>query len=500
MVATLRQSDVGLRPRDIGAWSVEFTPWLLVEGFDDEPAADVVEEVLLVEGAEIRIRLKSIKRIARGATRAVSKVAKKAGRATGKAIRTAAKASGKVVDRLDRVPVVGRPLSAVYGLAVSGPLELANKIASGARIDKAVLGHFKKQLRRIKTVAPYVQMVVSFVPGVGQGVSAAIGAGLALAEGRPLTDAVMEGIRGAIPGGPAGRAAFDLGRAVLSGKKVDHEALVGVAAGALRLPPTQRRLLTQGLLAATDIAQGKPADKAVLARAQALLPPAARQALSVGMAVAQGKKLQDAVVQAVGPQVLRQLGGVGTKLVGRSEVLRAGRAALRSPAQRAGYDIGAGLVSHRSRAIDRRAVRARLSPAQRRGFDLAVAAYRGLAKRSVPAAKKGAAPRARFGYYAALGLRSIPRSRRPAVARTVVRDRDMRQGVDVARQELPARVDPVATRAILDIDPDFVGLFDEPVDPDDDPGIDVGPGRDFFGGPAGDPAGDFDEPRPPALF
>jgi len=417
-------------------------------------------EILWVDDAEFGLSLKSIKRLGRGAVKGISKATRITTKATGKAIRSATKVSGKLLSTLDRLPVIGRPLSAVYGLAVTGPLELANRIASGARIDKALLGHFRKQLRRVKAVGPYVQMVVSFVPGVGQGVSAAIGAGVALAEGKPLSEVVIAGIRGAIPGGPAARAAFEIGRAALSGKKIDQATVIQAAGGALRLSASQRRVLTQGLLAAGDIARGKRVDEALITRAQRVLPPAARQALSVGMAVAQGKKLQDAVITSVGKEVLARLEGVGDRVVSGSAVLRAGTRVLRSAAQRSGYSIGAGLVAHRSRAIDRKAVRAKLTSGQRRGFDLALAAYRGLAKRRVPAPAPAMKARSRFGYYTALGLRSIPRRRRPAVVRSVVRSTSARAGANVAAKDLPTLVDPAVQGIIQDIDPDFDGLFD----------------------------------------
>ena len=44
-------------------------------------------------------------------------------------------------------------------------------------------------------VLPYVQSVLSFVPGVGTGISAALGAAQALADGRPIDEAIVAGAR-----------------------------------------------------------------------------------------------------------------------------------------------------------------------------------------------------------------------------------------------------------------------------------------------------------------
>lgn len=376
------------------------------------------------------------------------------GRTARKGVKTASKAAGSVTRTIDRVPVVGRPLALVYGASVTAPLQLANDVARGARIDRAAMGHLKRELGRAKALAPYVQTVVSFVPGVGQGVGAAIGAGVALAEGRPLSAAVVEGIRGALPGGPAAQAAFELGRAAASGKPLDAAMLGQSALGALRLSPQQREVLARGLGAARDIAAGRPVDEALFQRAQALLPPEARNALGVGIAVAKGQALQGAVKQAVGPQTLAQLDRIGADITAKHGVLRAGSRVLPNAAQRSGFSIGAGLVAHRTHAIDRLAVRAKLAPQQRVGFDLAVASVRGLGDRRLPPPPAGMDASARLGYYAVAGLATLPQARRSAVARAVVRDPAASRGGTAAA----VGVEP-SVRALLVDDDAFDGLF-----------------------------------------
>ena len=80
--------------------------------------------------------------------------------------------------------------------------DAADSVVSGERIDRALLGAARNQIAMYKAFAPIAQLGLSFIPGVGQGVSAAIGAGLALADGRPITDAMLEAVKSAMPGGP----------------------------------------------------------------------------------------------------------------------------------------------------------------------------------------------------------------------------------------------------------------------------------------------------------
>jgi hypothetical protein len=62
---------------------------------------------------------------------------------------------------------------------------------------------FKDQLEP----APLPETWLSFVPGVGTGISAA----LALANGKRIPEAVIAAAKEAIPGGPLVRQAMDIG-------------------------------------------------------------------------------------------------------------------------------------------------------------------------------------------------------------------------------------------------------------------------------------------------
>ena len=113
-------------------------------------------------------------------------------------------------------------------------------------------------------VLAVAQVVISFVPGIGAGVNAAIAAGSALARGENITDALAEATKNALPGGPVAAAAFDA--AVAAGKA---------------------------------IASGQNIGDAALAATRAALPSEeAKKAFDVGLAVVHGQNVQQALVAA----------------------------------------------------------------------------------------------------------------------------------------------------------------------------------------------------------
>jgi len=191
-----------------------------------------------------------------------------------------------IKNAIKKVPLVGAPLASVYGVAIA-PVALAESIASGARIDHALVNNFKDQVADIKTLAPYASTVVSFVPGVGQGVSAAMAASLALANGQPLSAAVMSGIKGAIPGGALAQSAFGAASALAQGKRLDQAALE-----ALPLPAQQKAALQTALSVATKISKGEKVSDVVLTEAMKQLPPEVAKAVHVGLAVGHAATIQ----------------------------------------------------------------------------------------------------------------------------------------------------------------------------------------------------------------
>lgn len=123
---------------------------------------------------------------------------------------------------------------------------------------------FEDVLEVAGDVLAVAQVIISFVPVVGQGINAAIAAGGALARGENIGSALVSGVKNALPGGPVAVAAFD----------------AAVAAG-------------------EAIARGEDIGSAALAATRAALPSEeAKRAFDVGLAVVQGQNVQQTLVRA----------------------------------------------------------------------------------------------------------------------------------------------------------------------------------------------------------
>jgi peptidoglycan hydrolase-like protein with peptidoglycan-binding domain len=249
------------------------------------------------------------------------------------------KAIADIGHAIGKIPVIG-DVTHIAAEAFAAPLKLAKNIASGARLDHALMGALKDQVKIVKDVAPYAQAVASFIPGIGTGVAAAIGAGTALVEGKSLDEAAKAAIKGALPGGPAAATAFDLAQKVASGENVGTAAL-----------ESARNLVPQG-----------PAQKA----------------FDVGLAVATGEKLQDAVargVAGIGAGDLSKVVEAGQRAIASVPGLAQAKKLVPSGPAAQGFDVAAGLLAHsgmNQKAIE--AVRAKLAPAAKHGFDIALKA------------------------------------------------------------------------------------------------------------------------------
>lgn len=225
-----------------------------------------------------------------------------------------------IASAVGEIPIIGTPLKAVVNLGCA-PTNLVESIASGERLDHAVIDNIKSQVKDIKTVAPYAKMVVSLVPGVGTAVSAAISAGAALAEGQSITDALIEGVKGAIPGGAIAQSAFNVASGVVSGKSIkdigisalpisdgQRKALTTVVSltsdlangrsikditiNALPIDEDQKKTLNVAATFATDIVSGQNVIKSIIANAQSQLPNDINTAINIGTAMAFGQNMQ----------------------------------------------------------------------------------------------------------------------------------------------------------------------------------------------------------------
>lgn len=156
----------------------------------------------------------------------------------------------------------------------------------------------------VKAVAPFAQTALSFVPGIGTVVNGAIAAGSALAQGKNITDALIDTAAAAIPGGPIAKQAFMTGVNIVKGQSVTSAALDAV-----------RNQIPGGLPAkaafdtAVAIAHGQSVQRAALAGVQSVARGGAPALLN------QGKTQAMSVFEQLSPFATRALSSVGPRLL-----------------------------------------------------------------------------------------------------------------------------------------------------------------------------------------
>jgi len=221
----------------------------------------------------------------------------------------------------------GTPLFGALVKLGGGLLRGENLLAAAKAAAKAGISDAREALR-------FAAMVAPFVPGIGTGVGAALGAADALANGQPITQALIAGVRGAIPGGVIAQAAFDTAAGLAQGKKID-EALLTAARNRLPPGPAQAAFDT-GL----SIAQGKKLQDAMLQGAGQLLPssPYSADAMTFARRALAGENLGHAALSTAGHAVLSRAKQQGTDLVATVQ----GRAVAAAQAAAAGTARAAG--------------------------------------------------------------------------------------------------------------------------------------------------------------
>jgi len=410
---------------------------------------------------------------------------KSAGRVVGTASHTLDQVTGTIGKAIQKVPVVGPILHAEWQID-SAPFRVAEDIGRGQRVDKAVLDGVKRTAAGVKEIAPYAQSVISLVPGIGPPVSAAIGGGLALAEGESIGEAALTAAADALPGGALAKAGFDAGRAALEHKNIAQVGLaalgdLGQAAG-VPIPPQASQALGYGLTFAKDLANGKnlsqaavdtaisalPPDAQPAARAAAVtanaiatkknvadvliqqgqalipnLPPDARKALGdglkVGMAMAHGQSLQEITRQALSnAENLQHIVQAGQQAISNDPVLQSARATLSQAGQDfQGFELGAGMMQHKITPYEFQTVRNGLRSEQKRGFDLATAVHIGrVAGPRAPANVTD--PTAKAAYYATHGMNGAPPGHRAHIMSIVSASPAGEAGALAAAKELRA--------------------------------------------------------------
>jgi len=222
--------------------------------------------------------------------------------------------SGKISDELSKVPIVGGLLHGLYDstfFVTFGPVLMTEEVVvEGHRINRVILKQLKAQLRDFKEVGPYAQMIVSFIPGVGTAISAAIACGLAVANGQPIVDVLLSGVKGALPGGPLARMAFDVAQSSIE-TAVEHKPFtwqsiakegVDAASAAIALPDIAKQALEGAVTCTSMIISGKRIDCALVSVFSDALPIPAAAKMAIGdvldmsVSIAQGQKVDNVLL------------------------------------------------------------------------------------------------------------------------------------------------------------------------------------------------------------
>jgi hypothetical protein len=225
---------------------------------------------------------------------------------------TVARTVNKAANVVGKIPVVGDIARAGIGAArlSLGPtailIDAGSRIARGENLGKAFKGAVMGQVGAVRDQLKLAEMVAPFVPGIGSGVAAALGAANALAAGKPITEAVLAAARSAVPGGAIAQAAFDVALNMARGKSVT-DSLLATARDRLPGGPAARAAFD----AAVAMGKGKSLQDAAFAAAGRLLPasPYAADTLDFVKGVAKGQNIQNAALSVAGNRVLSQVRG-----------------------------------------------------------------------------------------------------------------------------------------------------------------------------------------------
>jgi hypothetical protein len=215
----------------------------------------------------------------------------------GKAVSSVAKAINKVV-----------PISLVVpgGVMLRFAGDTALRVARGENVLKAIARSAKGAYGDVTRGVQLASMVAGFVPGVGTGVAAALGAANALMNGRPITDAIIASARSAIPGGAIAQAAFDTAVKVAKGQNIGQAVLGAVRSS---IPGINNPAVGAAFDTALALSKGQSMQKALVSSTGKLLPksPFAEAPLAFVSKAIAGQNIQTAALSAAGNRVLNQI-------------------------------------------------------------------------------------------------------------------------------------------------------------------------------------------------
>jgi hypothetical protein len=209
-------------------------------------------------------------------------------------------AGGKLISE---IPIIGDIFTAAFHLVVA-PFQMALAIARGANIGDAIIDAAKSAVAAVHELAPYIQAVLSVVPGIGTGLSAVISGGLALASGMPIDQVLIEAVKGAIPGGPLAQAAFIVASSTISaaahGEDIGSALERGAVQGGMQLMKFTPNVLESLSTAGKDLSDGASnAAMSALDTVTKAVPPEAMKGLELAISFGAGASIQKKTLDQV---------------------------------------------------------------------------------------------------------------------------------------------------------------------------------------------------------
>ncbi len=178
------------------------------------------------------------------------------------------------------------------------------------KCETALEAAWSDTLEALPLIARGVAMVVSNIPVFGTAIAFVINAGVALAQDKPLDDAMLEAIGGALPGQPTSGMAFNAGVAIAKGKRVDE-----VFIASLPIPPEMKRVVQVAADVVYGIASGQNVTDVAYNEIRKQLPPDAQRVMDAARRIANGENVPDLILSEVERAVVNKVRAEAQSLI-----------------------------------------------------------------------------------------------------------------------------------------------------------------------------------------
>jgi hypothetical protein len=427
----------------------------------------------------------------------ISNAVESAGREIGSAVHAVVKETGKIAKWVAHIPILGAVISAAFELG-NLPFKATIQVAEGKRLDQALMKDLSDAGKDIKTIAPYVQMVIACIPAIGPLASAAIGAAIAICEGESLLQIAEAAAAGAIPGGAIIEAAVNVGVAAMQGKLKNWASAADVGlnavaeAAGVELPPIAKTAISAGLDCANKLANGEKLDNALLDSTIDQLPKGVKQAAQAARSMASDKSVADVLLEeghkmipiseekrkhfrtalmtgmAVGhaqhlqgiikqnfkhPAFVGKLKDTASRVANKDRTVTAARNGLKGRGLH-GFDVGMGMMQHKLTRFEFSEMRRNMTGEDVTGYDVAASLHIGRVTQKLSSV---IGPQARAGYFITHGMRGAEPDQKSAMMAVIAAEPNMRSGAAAAVNQINGWKEPWWDRLL-----EWLGLRAEP--------------------------------------